>query len=115
MEEVKVVMATRRRTSESAPPAAPRSAHRVLVVEDEQDVAELIRYNLAKEGYAVALVGNLDPLWIIVASLAFGVLQSGGIAMQAEAHVPREVVSLIIGLVIIALAGRRVVASLRST
>jgi len=30
----------------------------VLVVEDEQDVAELIRYNLAKEGYEVLLVGN---------------------------------------------------------
>jgi two-component system alkaline phosphatase synthesis response regulator PhoP len=30
----------------------------VLVVEDEQDVADLIRYNLAKEGYDVQLVGN---------------------------------------------------------
>ncbi len=64
---------------------------------------------------AVALVGNLDPLWIVVASLAFGMLQSGGIAMQAEAGVPREVVSLVTGLVIIALAGRRYVASRRST
>jgi simple sugar transport system permease protein len=63
---------------------------------------------------AVALVGNLDPLWIIVASIAFGVLQSGGIAMQAEAGIPRDVVSLIIGLVIIALAGRRVIASRRT-
>ncbi len=64
---------------------------------------------------AVAIVGNLDPLWIIVASLAFGVLQTGGIGMQTEAGVPREVVSLIIGLVIIALAGRRLIASRRST
>jgi general nucleoside transport system permease protein len=63
---------------------------------------------------AVALVGNLDPLWILVASLAFGMLQSGGIAMQAEAGVPREVVSLVTGLVIIALAGRRVVAVRRA-
>ncbi|HYZ16283.1 MAG TPA: ABC transporter permease [Candidatus Acidoferrum sp.] len=63
---------------------------------------------------AVALVGNLDPLWILVASLAFGMLQSGGIAMQAEAGVPREVVSLVTGLVIIALAGRRVVAARRT-
>jgi two-component system alkaline phosphatase synthesis response regulator PhoP len=58
MGEVETVMATRRRTSESAPPVSPKSGHRVLVVEDEQDVAELIRYNLAKEGYDVALVGN---------------------------------------------------------
>lgn len=66
-------------------------------------------------GIAVALVGNLDPLWIAVASLAFGLLQSGGIAMQAEAGVPREVVSLIEGLVILALAGRRIVARGRTT
>jgi simple sugar transport system permease protein len=64
---------------------------------------------------AVALVGNLDPLWILVAALAFGMLQSGGIAMQAEANVPREVVSLVTGLVIIALAGRRALATRRST
>jgi DNA-binding response OmpR family regulator len=32
--------------------AAPRAA-RVLVVEDERDVAELLRYNLAKEGFEV--------------------------------------------------------------
>lgn len=82
---------------------------------------ELHRFNTGlSPGYgfiaiAVALVGNLDPLWIIVASLAFGVLTSGGIAMQAEANVPREVVALVTGLVIIALAGRRVVASGRTT
>jgi general nucleoside transport system permease protein len=82
---------------------------------------ELHRFNTGlSSGYgfiaiAVALVGNLDPLWIVVAAFAFGVLQSGAIAMQVEAGVPRDVVSLIIGLVIIALAGRRIVAGRRST
>lgn len=33
-------------------------AERVLVIEDEQDVAELIRYTLAKEGYEVRLARN---------------------------------------------------------
>jgi len=33
----------------------PRQQPRVLVVEDERDVAELIRYNLSKEGYDVIL------------------------------------------------------------
>jgi DNA-binding response OmpR family regulator len=33
-------------------------ATRVLVVEDEPDVAELIRYNLSRDGYAVALAAN---------------------------------------------------------
>ncbi len=64
---------------------------------------------------AVALVGNLEPLWIAVAAFAFGILQNGALSMQAEANVPRDVVSVVEGLVIIALAGRRYVASRRST
>jgi len=31
---------------------------RILVVEDEQDVAELLRYHLSKEGYDVVVAGN---------------------------------------------------------
>ena len=64
---------------------------------------------------AVALVGNLEPVWIVVAAFAFGILQNGALSMQAEANVPRDVVNVIEGLVIIALAGRRYVASRRST
>lgn len=30
----------------------------ILVVEDEQDIQELVRYNLAKEGYRVSVVGS---------------------------------------------------------
>jgi DNA-binding response OmpR family regulator len=58
IEEVKAAMATRRRTAASAPPVSAKAGHRVLVVEDEQDVAELIRYNLTKEGYDVLVVAN---------------------------------------------------------
>ena len=58
MGEVKSVMATRRRIPEPASTATPKPGPRVLVVEDEQDVADLIRYNLAKEGYDVQLAGN---------------------------------------------------------
>jgi len=64
---------------------------------------------------AVALVGNLEPLWICVAAFAFGILQNGALSMQAEANVPRDVINVVEGLVIIALAGRRYVASRRST
>jgi simple sugar transport system permease protein len=63
---------------------------------------------------AVALVGNLDPLFIIIAAFGFGILQSGAIAMQAEANVPRDVVTLVEGLVIVALAGRRFNAERRT-
>ncbi len=37
---------------------ATRTAGRVLVVEDERDVAELIRYNLSREGYDVVVAGS---------------------------------------------------------
>jgi two-component system alkaline phosphatase synthesis response regulator PhoP len=50
----------RRRSLTDTGPAAivAPAAGRVLVVEDEQDVAELIRYNLIKEGYEVSVVAN---------------------------------------------------------
>ena len=38
--------------------AIPERLGRVLLVEDERDVAELIRYNLVKEGYEVLLATN---------------------------------------------------------
>ena len=46
-------MGTRRRVTESVAIRSSARLGRVLVVEDEQDVAELIRYHLAKEGYDV--------------------------------------------------------------
>jgi simple sugar transport system permease protein len=62
---------------------------------------------------AVALVGNLEPLGIVIAAFAFGILQHGARSLQAEANVPRDVVNVIEGLVIVALAGRRYVAARR--
>jgi DNA-binding response OmpR family regulator len=35
-----------------------RGSGRILVVEDEQDVAELLRYHFVKEGYDVVVAGN---------------------------------------------------------
>jgi ABC-type uncharacterized transport system permease subunit len=76
----------------------------------------LHRFNVAlSPGYgfiaiAVALVGGLDPLWIVLAAFAFGILQSGSLTMQSLAHVPKDVVSFVEGLAILALATRRFVA-----
>lgn len=39
-------------------PLVSRQAGRVLVVEDEPDVAELIRYNLGREGYDVVVAAT---------------------------------------------------------
>ena len=58
MPEVKEMVSNRRRPAEVTGPADAQRPGRVLVIEDEQDVAELIRYNLAKEGYEVRVVAN---------------------------------------------------------
>ncbi len=59
MGEVESGMVTRRRSStQFLLSASPKRGGSVLVVEDEQDVAELLRYNLIKEGYEVVLVAN---------------------------------------------------------
>jgi len=54
--EVVPMMTSRRRGADTAD--GPQRPGRVLLVEDEHDVAELIRYNLAKEGYDVVLATN---------------------------------------------------------
>jgi DNA-binding response OmpR family regulator len=55
--EIEQPMSRRRAVPEVAGPARERVG-RVLVVEDEPDVAELIRYHLAKEGYEVTVLAS---------------------------------------------------------
>jgi general nucleoside transport system permease protein len=78
---------------------------------------ELHRFNTQiSPGYgftaiAVALVGDLQPLWICLAAFGFGILESGGLAMQASAQVPKDAIHVIEGLIIFVLAARRFVAT----
>ncbi|HTU71720.1 MAG TPA: ABC transporter permease [Candidatus Baltobacteraceae bacterium] len=78
---------------------------------------ELHRFNTQlSPGYgftaiAVALVGDLQPLWICVAAFGFGILESGGLAMQASAQVPKDAIHVIEGLIVFVLAARRYVAT----
>lgn len=78
---------------------------------------ELHRFNSQlSPGYgftaiAVALVGDLQPLWICVAAFGFGILESGGLAMQVSAQVPKDAIHVIEGLIILVLAARRYVAT----
>ncbi|MDQ7849952.1 MAG: response regulator transcription factor [Armatimonadota bacterium] len=49
-------MATR--TGEGARPEEPRAAPRILVVDDEPHIVELVRYNLQQEGFAVSVAAD---------------------------------------------------------
>lgn len=77
---------------------------------------ELHRFNTQlSPGYgftaiAVALVGDLRPFWVCVAAFGFGVLEAGGLAMQASVSVPKDAIHIIEGLIILVLAARKYVA-----
>jgi ABC-type uncharacterized transport system permease subunit len=66
---------------------------------------------------AAALVGQSNPLGVVVSTFFFGILQNGALSMQALAGVPKDLVSVITGLAILLAAvnlfGRR--ATLQST
>ncbi|MDP6084824.1 MAG: ABC transporter permease [Nitrospinota bacterium] len=55
---------------------------------------------------AVALLGELHPMKIILAAFLFGALEIGSSAMQYEAKVPAAMVLVIEGLIVIFVVGR---------
>ena len=52
-------------------------------------------------GILIALLGRMHPVGVIIASIFFGALHNGASAMQIYSDVPRSLVSLIMGLIII--------------
>ena len=40
---------------------------KILVVDDEQDIVDLISYNLSKEGYTVVTASNGTGIWFTIA------------------------------------------------
>jgi ABC-type uncharacterized transport system permease subunit len=56
------------------------------------------------DGLAVALVGGLNPLGVLLAAILFGALRSGGMLMTRATHVPLDIVVIIQALVIIFVA-----------
>jgi ABC-type uncharacterized transport system permease subunit len=56
---------------------------------------------------AVALLGGSDPIGVIFSAFFFGALQNGALAMQSLAGVPKDLVSVVEGLIILFMAARR--------
>jgi simple sugar transport system permease protein len=54
-------------------------------------------------GILIALLGRLHPFGVVIAALFFGALQNGSAAMIIHSSVPRQLVTMIMGLVIIML------------
>ncbi len=55
---------------------------------------------------AVALVGDLRPLGIVIAAVLFGALLSGSNAMQTAANVPATIIYVIEGMIIMIISAR---------
>ncbi|MBC7093220.1 ABC transporter permease [Candidatus Bipolaricaulota bacterium] len=60
--------------------------------------------NLGFDGMAVAMVGRTHPIGILVAAVFFGGLTAGGRTMQITAGVPLEMVRVVEGVIVTAMA-----------
>ena len=56
---------------------------------------------------AVALLGATNPIGVMFSALFFGALQNGALSMQALAGVPKDLIAVVEGLVILFVAVRR--------
>jgi len=61
------------------------------------------------DGLAVALVGGLNPAGILLASVLFGALRSGGMAMTRTTHVPLDIAIILQALVVLFVAAPKLV------
>jgi ABC-type uncharacterized transport system permease subunit len=60
--------------------------------------------NRGFDGIGVALVGRNHPLGIILSAIFFGILEAGARSMQIFARVPLEMVKVVEGIIVIAVA-----------
>ncbi|QYG91029.1 ABC transporter permease [Iamia sp. SCSIO 61187] len=61
------------------------------------------------DAIAVALLGMVAPIGVVAAALVIGILRAGSTLLQSQAGVSKDLVTVISGLVVAAVAGRVVV------
>ncbi|KPU45264.1 beta-methylgalactoside transporter inner membrane component [Oxobacter pfennigii] len=64
--------------------------------------------NYGLDGVAVALVGKQHPFGVVFGAILFGALAKGSFQMQFSAGVPKEVVGLIQGIIIVFIAAEQI-------
>ena len=64
------------------------------------------------DAIALALLGNSNPLGVVLASLLFGFLRGGAARMQSVAGTPVEIIRIIQGLVIVFIAAPEIIRGL---
>jgi ABC-type uncharacterized transport system permease subunit len=64
------------------------------------------------DGLAVALIGGLDPVGALLASILFGVLRSGGMTMNRVTGVPIDIITILQALIILFVAAPAVIKML---
>ncbi len=77
------------------------------------DIPLSVMFGMGFDGIGVSLIGRNHPLAIVLSSLFFGILMVGSHGMQLAVGVPREMVTAVIGVIIIALAMPEAVRMIR--
>lgn len=64
------------------------------------------------DGIAVALIGKNEPVGVVIAALIFGALSAGNTELQVAANVPKDVTTIVQGLIIIFMVAPDVIRQL---
>lgn len=63
-----------------------------------------VHANIGFDAITVALLGGNSPIGIVLAAILFGVLKSGAVSMEIAAGIPRDIIPVIQGLIVLFVA-----------
>jgi ABC-type uncharacterized transport system permease subunit len=64
------------------------------------------------DSIAVAVLGSIHPLGIIISSFLFGAMDAGARLMQLRARVPIEMITILQGLILMFVAANQIIRSI---
>lgn len=66
-----------------------------------------VHANIGFDAITVALLGGNSPVGIVLAAILFGVLKAGAVSMEISAGIPRDIIPVIQGLIVLFVAAPR--------